>query len=330
MHTAYFNRNYLRRLAKKTSQLIFLCTLILLSLASLGAFLGRTHWLLDLLTHFRLHLTLVFLILAIGLSLAKRPVWASWATLGLLLNLTTLVPYFFRPTVIATPIQAPHQARALFNNINYHTRDLTPLLATIDAEQPTFLGLAELTEANFQVIAEQLKTHYPYQTYTPGRGMMGLALFSQLPFAGEPQVFNWAGNDFPSLLVKLQAADQATLTVALIHPPPPLTAELSEIRNTIFANLAEYSRRLASPLLIMGDFNSTSWSPYFRDLLKTGALADSRQSQGLQTSWPSHLPAPLRITIDHFLFNQNLQIINRRLLPNVGSDHLPIGLDFAW
>ena len=78
--------------------------------------------------------------------------------------------------------------------------------------------------------------------------------------------------------------------------------------------------------LVVGDLNTTPWSPYFKDLLKLGALRNSMKGWGVQTTWPA-TSYPLRIPIDHALHSPGLVILNREIGPDVGSDHLPVILD---
>jgi endonuclease/exonuclease/phosphatase (EEP) superfamily protein YafD len=39
---------------------------------------------------------------------------------------------------------------------------------------------------------------------------------------------------------------------------------------------------------------------------------------------------PLRLPIDHILIGPGLAVLDRRLGPDTGSDHLPVVADLAW
>ena len=81
--------------------------------------------------------------------------------------------------------------------------------------------------------------------------------------------------------------------------------------------------------MVLGDLNTTPWSARYRALLDDAGLEDTRVGYGLQTSWPSFLPAVLRIPIDHVLVTPDLAAAEREVGPEVGSDHLPVWVELA-
>lgn len=65
---------------------------------------------------------------------------------------------------------------------------------------------------------------------------------------------------------------------------------------------------------------------YFARLLDEGRLNDSEQGFGPQQSWSTELLIPV-VPIDHFLVSRDIEVTNRALGPNIGSDHLPVYVD---
>ena len=78
----------------------------------------------------------------------------------------------------------------------------------------------------------------------------------------------------------------------------------------------------------MGDLNTTSWSPFFSDLIEESGLRDSRKGFGIQTTWPDGLFL-LRIPIDHCLVSKDISVLDRRVGPSIGSDHFPVTVDLV-
>ena len=74
----------------------------------------------------------------------------------------------------------------------------------------------------------------------------------------------------------------------------------------------------------IGDFNATSQGAHARRLGEAGGLRDARLGRGLHGTWPSHLPAVLRVPIDGAYISDGLIVTSVATGPNVGSDHLPI------
>ncbi len=61
-------------------------------------------------------------------------------------------------------------------------------------------------------------------------------------------------------------------------------------------------------------------------MLEVGKLSDSEQGFGPQPSWSTELLIPV-VPIDHFLVSKDIEVLNRVLGPNIGSDHLPVYVD---
>ena len=77
--------------------------------------------------------------------------------------------------------------------------------------------------------------------------------------------------------------------------------------------------------IVMGDFNVTPYSYYFSQLKKTIGLKNTMAGFGFQNSWPSLSPLDIfRIPIDHVFVSKNIQVVDRRIGPDLGSDHFPV------
>ena len=80
--------------------------------------------------------------------------------------------------------------------------------------------------------------------------------------------------------------------------------------------------------MVLGDLNATAWCYAFRRFLRETGLKDSARGWGYQATWPTGF-LPLRIPIDHCLLSPDLKVLNRRIGPNVGSDHFPLTVELA-
>jgi endonuclease/exonuclease/phosphatase (EEP) superfamily protein YafD len=75
---------------------------------------------------------------------------------------------------------------------------------------------------------------------------------------------------------------------------------------------------------VIGDFNVTAWSTYFRELVDQGDFANSQHGFALWPTWHAGLPLVMRIPIDQCLHSRDLATVARQVGPDVGSDHLPL------
>ena len=108
-----------------------------------------------------------------------------------------------------------------------------------------------------------------------------------------------------------------------IHLRPPVSAEWSAERNRQLSDLAALARREIDPLVLVGDFNVTPYSPFFTQTLASAGLRDSGRARGVHFSWPTFFPI-LGIPIDLCVISGHLAVLEHRRGPGIGSDHYPI------
>lgn len=90
---------------------------------------------------------------------------------------------------------------------------------------------------------------------------------------------------------------------------------------------AKYLNRQPADLVLMGDFNSTPWSRVQRAFRDTTGLDNQA---GWDFTWPSSLPWPLRLPLDHVLARGHLVVTRFAAGPKTDSDHLPVVAEIGW
>jgi len=131
----------------------------------------------------------------------------------------------------------------------------------------------------------------------------------------------------PSILATAHLP-QGEFSIIGTHPLPPISANYSKHRNLQLAALPLLIRAQKNPVLLLGDLNASPWSPYFGRLLKDSGLKNSMKGFGFQPSWPSNNRF-LRIPIDQVLHSPEITVHRRAVGADVGSDHLPVIIDFS-
>ena len=121
---------------------------------------------------------------------------------------------------------------------------------------------------------------------------------------------------------------QGTVTLFGVHLRSPTTPSREAMRNRQLDELATRVARVAGPVVVIGDFNITPYSPYFQDWLARTSLTDTRRGRTLSPSWPTLLPI-LAVPIDHCAVSRDVTIVAHRGLPAFGSDHYPILAELA-
>lgn len=309
-----------------TSERVYLLVLIAsvaVAAFTLASLFGR-HPYLELATHFRLQYALaasgcVILLIA----------FHSWRLLPLalccaVLNWAFILPYY----AAARPASAPDAVhlRLLHANVLWGNEDYAALAAVVEAERPDVLVLQEYTEAWHEYL-RALPEQYPYSKAAPRPGGTGMALFSRHPLEAA-EVLSLNASSHLAILARVNV-EGTPLTILALHPPTPMLPAKFASRNEQFARAAPIMREARGAKLIIGDLNTTMWSPYFNDLVRESGLSDARQGFGISPSWPVPLPTPLQIPIDHCLVGGGVAVREVRTGGRTGSDHRPLVVDVS-
>lgn len=177
---------------------------------------------------------------------------------------------------------------------------------------------------------ETLLDIYPYQKIIARKDNFGIALLSRIkPVQIE---YNNFGTEIPSIISRFQHEGKNFVVIGT-HTLPPMDEQCLYERNLQMSNIAQYAQELQTTskmeVLVVGDLNCTSWSPYFNDWLIMGKLRDSRIGYGVLPSWPNRYFI-FWIPIDHCLVSSDVIVHQRQVFSNsYHSDHFPIQLNFS-
>ena len=291
---------------------------------TLVAFFGR-HEYLELATHFRLQYALAASLCAAALLAARAWPAAALAACCAAVNWAYIAPFYAAaPPAPAAAAGAP--VRLLLSNVYYKNRDVPELIATVEREKPDVVMLVEVTENVWNQLVP-LADQYPYWRSRPRAGGSGLVLLSRLPI-DSADVVTFGTPDQPGLFARLEVGG-ADLSLLALHPPTPIRARKFAYRNRQFEGAAALMRETPGPKVLVGDLNTTPWSPYFQDLVAASGLRDVRVGSGLWTTWPMPLPAFLRIPIDHCLTSDDVTVRGFTTVGETGSDHRALIVDVS-
>lgn len=290
---------------------------------SLAGFLGAWAWWLEILSHFRAQYALLFLLLALLHALARRGRALAVALAGAAINAAPVLLFLLPPAPPAPPGGAPF--RAMLMNINTRLGDPSAIRAAISNAHPDILVLEEISPRWLAELSPALDA-YPFRRVEPRHDNFGIGLFSRLPLQTS-RIEPFGIVDVPSVFARLAVAGQA-LHVVATHPLPPGDALLAAERNRQLDWLAREIAALPGPVLLLGDLNTSPWSPAYRRFLRDSGLRDSARGRSIHPTWPSFLP-PLWIPLDHALHSPHLAVRSRAVGPAIGSDHLPVTVDLS-
>lgn len=263
-----------------------------------GAF-GALHWFAELFSHFLPYYTLIFILATLFVSGTARSVWATCAVLcsAWLIN-----PHWQEENNL------PRKWSLLWYNVHIDNPKPEKEVEFILQQQPDILALAEVNfnDSRWSV----LRQHYPHGCEYRENSPFALAVLSKTPLrnCGVYHI-----RDIPYI----RAVTQDATAIYALHPPPPLNAHLADIRREYLFTVAHHIADDPN-VLVVGDFNSTPFSPIFRQFID---VAETHvHTRNYLPTWQ-----PFALNIDHVLSHSStLDEVRIQALPWQYSDHRPI------
>lgn len=326
-----FNRN------NPTINLISYFSLLVIASTTLLSLISSfsRHLLLDLFSHFKLQYLILNALLFGCLLINRQRLFLIIGLFCLSIIATEIVPWYIPQT--GMPGNNSANLRILSSNVNIKNQNYSKLLSLVRQEKPDVAVFMEVNQPWLKQL-DSLKEILPYSISNDNSDSLGIAVYSKW------QLENASINSFgiptnPSILTNLTINEQVISLIAT-HPPPPKPG-LFEARNQQLSEIGEYIKSLSNPKVIVGDINTTMWSPYYKRLVSNTELRNARQGFGILPTWPrktnyspyskipSFLLGLLSIPIDHCLISPEIKVVNTRTGANVNADHLPLITDLV-
>lgn len=303
------------------------CSLLVATVGSLTGYLGRWHQLFDLTAHFKLQYFWVGIAAVIFLRWRPRSRWrCHWISLSLIcigINFAELVPWYF-PTS-SSPQASTTSLRLLLSNVKVQNQQYDRAIALVREIQPDIAVFQEVNQGWLNQL-DTLQNMLPYKVGDTEASRFGNVIYSALPLH-QARSRRFAQERFPSLLAEVRL-NQRPLTLITTHPSPPLNPGDFVTRNQQLTAMATHIQNVQRPVLVIGDLNTTMWSPNYQKFMQQAGLRNSRVGFGILPTWHAHLPL-LKIPIDHCLVSPEITVIQTQTGKNIGSDHLPLIIDIT-
>ncbi len=302
---------------------------------TLFSLLGRFWWVADLASHFAVYYTLAGGGLLIVALLMRRRVRTGLALLILIINGLFIWPTF-APTT--TPVPSGSAVLKLAQvNVWHRNRDrgrVVDLIRNCNAD----IVFVQEVDAWWDNVLREEDTKYRVAASQPGEGSFGLAMLIR-DDAGlqnieleSTQIFDFASDSDDAQRPSIEATlllNGRRVTLLSIHPPPPVSSELTELRDSILKKAKGWASQQTEPHIVIGDLNTTPWSYAFSILTGDGELISTLDGWGNQGTWPMARSMPWLLPIDHCLVSRKWVCIDRRIGQPTGSDHLPLLVSLA-
>ena len=229
-------------------------------------------------------------------------------------------------------------------NLYYANNDPAATLAYLTQSGADVIGLVEATPRLKAALAP-LQALYPYGvdcidsdpyceimllSKHPLRKLYAGPIEGRYPYVAEAEL-NWSGRPVTIAMTHLSwpflLPGKPVLNATGLASAPPEFPDVPRLTQSIqAANLAQHVNKLPQDLVLMGDFNSASWSA-MQEAFRIETGLDNRGHY--RPRWPSWAWPVFRLPIDHVFVRGGPRIAAIRTGPAVGSDHLPIEAEIA-
>tara|TARA_B100000949_G_scaffold231794_1_gene244652 strand:+ start:39860 stop:40795 length:936 start_codon:yes stop_codon:yes gene_type:complete len=279
-----------------------------------------SYWFIDLFAHFKVQYIVVSTILVafVFLFLKEKRIALFLLVVSILWNCYFVLPYYF-----SLPEQPRLNKETLkVSSINLLSSNSKPeeVKTYIKKEDADIIVLMEVTPQWEQELS-RLKNQYSFHEFVTRTDNFGIALLSKQEMAVSIKYFG--DSQMPSIVGGLKIGAE-NLSLVATHPVPPMGQTAFRKRNSQLKNIIENRNIFHENLVIIGDFNMSSFTNHFVQLTKKD-LRDSRKGFGLLPTWPTNI-WPMQTTLDHCLVSSKIIVQDRSVGNDLGSDHLPINI----
>ena len=315
-----------RRLSRLARRLVPLAVVSggAIALATALGFVHGWWWVFDLLAALRTQYALGFLVLALLFSLAGARWIALVCLVGFLVNAVLIVPlYFDRPV----PPREGDVIRIMFLNTDIRGANIEALINDLETASHDLVFLSATTD---RWAAEFESADIPYSVVQarPRGTSVELLLLARHGVAVETSIRDFGEGGRNKAIEAVVRLNGQPTRVLGVHPVSPATAERAARHRSFLEEIALWARLQTDPAIVVGDLNSTPWSPVFRSLLEEGGLTNSQVGYGVQATWPV-IMGPAGVPIDHLLHSSELTTVERDTGPGYGSSHRSIHVGVA-
>jgi endonuclease/exonuclease/phosphatase (EEP) superfamily protein YafD len=230
------------------------------------------------------------------------------------------------PRTVEAGSASAKRVTLITNNIyvlNRRREDLMKWLASRPAEvialQEADGGLTDRLRAGEDGYPHRLVAEDTLVTRDGWPGRESIVVLSRYPILEHRLLRPWA-KAWQVVLVRLDVADGLRPWIVAIHAPTPIYKDSLPTRDLILEKLGEVIAGLDGPVIVVGDFNASPYTPVYRGFTEVAGLATFRH---FPASYPARLGG-FGVPIDHVLARGAARVAELHALPPIGSDHRPL------
>lgn len=292
-------------------------------------FFGERFWLLDLPTFGWPYLTAATVMLtAIALLLRRMGIILP---LAIALSIAT-IRILDIPDAPPAPVCSLRVISA--NLFVQNERGPEAFVGFLRAEKPDILVTQE-TRPEWEAAIRDAGL-FAHESSRDLRDRDDMKVFSRLPIVDERVLGIHRPGKRDRFPIRFALQDGANpIILYAVHPDTPRSPRQWQARNRYLETVATAvaADEAAKPSIVAGDWNTPTHSSFFRDFLNRSHLASASAGAFLSvTRFKLNLAPSLYAgsTIDHIAMSAQFGVLDRRLGPDYGSNHLPVIADLGY
>jgi len=213
----------------------------------------------------------------------------------------------------------PGEFSLLTYNVLQTNTEYGKLQELIKEKNPDFIFLYEVDKKWTDSLATL--PGYPVRKLDPLDNTYGIAFLSKIPI-DSIELRHLVTGDIPSYRIKFK-----DVTIFVVHPRPPKPPTDSDKRDAELVMIAREAKKLDGPILVVGDMNDVAWSHTTRLFRRISGLLDPRVGRHPFGTFPA-TNILLRWPLDYVFHSEELKLTGIDVMPDIGSDHLPLLASF--
>ena len=306
-----------------------------LILISVLPFIKNQHWVFRVPEFIKIQILVVQVaILLVGVFFADKSL-NYWIITGIQLLLTGYHTFIlFHYTKFYKKLKIEKEAsekdpkiKVISANVYQFNKDYSLFQRLIRKVQPDIFVTIESHSA-WEQSNRVLEKDYPHTHKITLENTYGMHLYSKLEFSKVKTHF-FVEDDLPSIEAHFKIENKDFVLFA-VHPPPPSPTEetTSKERDSDLMCIAKRVKKINKPRLVIGDFNTVSWSNASKLFKKNSELIDARLGRGILSTFHAKYWF-FRVPLDLLFHSADIHVLKLETLENIGSDHFPVYCEFS-
>ena len=239
--------------------------------------------------------------------------------------------YIFINQALISPsinVAGKNTLKITFQNKYYLNANIEGLTKQAKELDPDIIGFTEINEiSEYQKYLDK----YPYVFKTRLDNLMGVVMFSKYELKDSEALnasYDSNLDHSPYIKTKVVMPDKSEVNLLMVHLIAPTGSGFTKLKGDALNIIYSEANKLEGNIVVIGDFNTTPYSPQISGLRNSSQFYSASKGKGLLDTWEG--PSFLKFQIDHAFISNSMKVNKFEVKDTVGSDHHMIFLETSF